>query len=196
MKRIGITGGIGSGKSIVCKVFEMLGVPVFYADDEAKKLYYADEVKGILIQKYGAEIYLPDGKINREKLAEIIFSKLEELKFINSLIHPLVAKVYAQWCEKYKHLPYTLKEAAILFESGLYKEMDKVITVSAPKEIRIKRITKRDYFSRQQIEERMNNQWTEEERLAKADFVIYNDDEHLVLAQIIDLHQKLINKEL
>lgn len=196
MKRIGITGGIGSGKSIICKVFELLGVPVFYADDEAKKLYHHNEVKANLVDKYGKEIYTTEGKLNREKLAQIIFSKPEELKYINSLIHPLVAVVYNQWCEKYKHLPYTLKEAAILFESGAYKEIDRVITVSAPKEIRIKRIMKRDNLTRAQIEERMNNQWTEEERLAKADFVIYNDEEHLVLAQIIDLHQKLINKEL
>lgn len=196
MKRIGITGGIGSGKSIICKVFEMLGVPVFYADNEAKKMYYHKNVKAILFEKYGNEIYTTDEKLNREKLAQIIFSNPEELKFINSLIHPLVAEVYKQWCEKHKNLPYTIKEAAILFESGAYKEMDKVITVSAPKEIRIKRIIKRDNLTRAQIEERMNNQWTEEERLAKADFVIYNDEEHLVLAQIIDLHQKLINKEL
>jgi dephospho-CoA kinase len=196
MKRIGITGGIGSGKSIICKVFELLGVPVFYADDEAKKLYYHEDVKATLVEKYGKEIYTSDGKLNREKLAQIIFSNSEELKFINSLIHPLVAEVYKQWCEKYKHLPFTLKEAAILFESGSYKEMDKVITVSAPKEIRIKRIMKRDNLLRAQIEERMKNQWTEEERLAKADFVIYNNDEQLVLPQIIELHQKLISNEM
>lgn len=196
MKRIGITGGIGSGKSIICKVFELLGVPVFYADDEAKKMYYHDDVKATLVEKYGNEIYTIDGKLNREKLAQIIFSNPEELKFINSLIHPLVAEVYKQWCEKFKHLPYTLKEAAILFESGAYKEMDKVITVSAPKDVRIKRIMKRDNSTRAQIEERINNQWSEEQRLAKADFVIYNNDEQLVLPQIIELHQKLMFKEI
>lgn len=196
MKRIGITGGIGSGKSIICKVFELLGVPVFYADEEAKKLYYNNDVKATLVEKYGNEIYTIDGKLNREKLAQIIFSNPEELKFINSLIHPLVAEVYKQWCEKFKHLPYTLKEAAILFESGAYKEMDKVITVSAPKDVRIKRIMKRDNSTRAQIEERINNQWSEEQRLAKADFVIYNNDEQLVLPQIIELHQKLMFKEI
>lgn len=196
MKRIGITGGIGSGKSIICKVFELLGVPVFYADEEAKKLYYHNDVKATLVEKYGNEIYTIDGKLNREKLAQIIFSNPEELKFINSLIHPLVAEVYKQWCEKFKHLPYTLKEAAILFESDAYKEMDKVITVSAPKEIRINRILKRDNLTRAQIEERINNQWTEEERLARADFVIYNNDEQLVLPQIVELHQKLMFKEI
>ncbi|MFN4234959.1 MAG: dephospho-CoA kinase [Bacteroidia bacterium] len=196
MKRIGITGGIGSGKSIVCKVFELLGVPVFYADAEAKKLYFDDDVKETLINKYGKHIYLSDYELNKEKLAEIIFNNPDELKFINKLIHPKVAQVYMQWCEKYKHLPYTLKEAAILFESGAYKEMDKIIAVSAPKEIRIKRIIKRDNFSRSQIEERMKNQWTEEQRLAHADFIIYNDDEQLVLPQIIQLHLKLTNNEI
>ncbi len=195
MKRIGITGGIGSGKTIICKVFELLGVPVFYADDEAKKLYYHKDVKDTIIKKYGNEIYTAEGKLNREYLAQIIFSNPQELKFVNSLIHPLVGEAYMQWCEKYKYLPYTLKEAAILFESSAYKEMDKVITVSAPKEIRINRIMKRDNLTRAQIEERMNNQWTEEERLAKADFVIYNNDEQLVLPQIIELHQILILKE-
>mgnify|MGYP005846918165 CR=1 FL=1 len=196
MKRIGITGGIGSGKSIVCKVFELLGVPVFYADDEAKKLYFEKEVKDILIKKYGDNIYKSIHELNKEKLAQIIFNNPDELKFINSLIHPMVANVYKQWCNTYKHLPYTLKEAAILFESGAYKEMDSVILVSAPKEIRAKRIIKRDNFSRLQIEERMKNQWTEEERIAQADFIIYNDDEQLVLPQIFELHLKLTNSEI
>lgn len=194
MKRIGITGGIGSGKSIVCKVFELLGVPVFNADDEAKKLYFVKEVQDTLIEKYGKDIYLSAHQLNKEKLAEIIFNNPEELKFINALIHPMVALVYKQWCNTYKHLPYTLKEAAILFESGAYKEMDKVITVSAPKEIRIKRIMKRDNFSRTQVEERLLNQWSEEERRAKADFILYNDDNQLVLPQVIDLHNTLIAK--
>jgi dephospho-CoA kinase len=196
MKRIGITGGIGCGKSIVCKVFQLLGVPVFYADDEAKKLYYTEEIKEVLIKKYGSQIYSSDKQLNKAMLASIIFSNPDELQFINSLIHPRVAKVYEQWCAEHKHLPYTLKEAAILFESGAYKEMDSVITVSAPKELRIKRIIKRDNLSRQQIEERINNQWTEEERIKHSDFVIYNDDKSLVLPQIVDLHNKLINKEL
>jgi dephospho-CoA kinase len=193
VKRIGITGGIGSGKSIVCKVFELLGVPVFYADIEAKKIYDDEYVKTVLINKYGFEIYLPDGKLNREKLSKIIFSNQDELKYINSLIHPLVAKAYSEWCEKHKHFPYTLKEAAILFESGSYKEMDKVITVSAPVELRINRVMKRDNLSRMQIEERIKNQWTEEERIKHANFFIYNDDEHLVIPQIVDLHKKLMN---
>jgi dephospho-CoA kinase len=193
MKRIGITGGIGCGKSIVCKVFEIMGVPVFYADDEAKKLYYTDEVKKELIEKYGDEIYLSAQQLNKEKLAAIIFNNPDELKFVNSLIHPLVAKVYAQWCDKHKHIAYTLKEAAILFESGAYKEMDKVIVVSAPKEIRIKRIMKRDNINSHQIEERMKNQWTEAERIAKADFVIVNDDKQFVIPQITGVHNKMIN---
>jgi dephospho-CoA kinase len=193
VKRIGITGGIGSGKSIVCKVFELLGVPIFYADNEAKKIYDDEHVKAILINRYGHEIYLPDGKLNKEKLSKIIFSNQDELKYINSLIHPLVAKAYSEWCEKHKHFPYTLKEAAILFESGAYKELDKVITVSAPVELRINRVMKRDNLSRMQIEERINNQWTEEERIKHADFVIYNNDEHLVIPQILDLHKKLMD---
>lgn len=193
MKRIGITGGIGSGKSIVCKVFELLGVPIFYADNEAKKIYDDEKVKTLLINKYGFEIYLPDGKLNKEKLSKIIFSNQDELKYINSLIHPLVAKAYSEWCEKHKHIPYTLKEAAILFESGAYKELDKVITVSAPVELRINRVMKRDNLTRIQILERMKHQWEEEKRIKYANFVIYNDDEHLVIPQILDLHKKLMD---
>jgi dephospho-CoA kinase len=193
VKRIGITGGIGSGKSIVCKVFELLGVPIFYADNEAKKIYDDEKVKTLLINKYGFEIYLPDGKLNKEKLSKIIFSNQDELKYINSLIHPLVAKAYSEWCEKHKHIPYTLKEAAILFESGAYKELDKVITVSAPVELRINRVMKRDNLTRIQILERMKHQWEEEKRIKYANFVIYNDDEHLVIPQILDLHKKLMD---
>jgi dephospho-CoA kinase len=193
VKRIGITGGIGSGKSIVCKVFELLGVPIFYADNEAKKIYDDEKVKTLLINKYGLEIYLSDGKLNREKLSKIIFSNQDELKYINSLIHPLVVKAYSEWCEKYKHFPYTLKEAAILFESGSYKEMDKVITVSAPVELRINRVIKRDNLARIQILERIKHQWEEDKRIKYANFVIYNDDEHLVIPQIVDLHKKLMD---
>lgn len=193
MKRIGITGGIGSGKSIVCKVFELLGVPIFYADNEAKKIYDDEKVKTLLINKYGFEIYLPDGKLNKEKLSKIIFSNQDELKYINSLIHPLVAKAYSEWCEKHKHFPYTLKEAAILFESGAYKELDMVITVSAPVELRINRVMKRDNLTRIQILERIKHQWEEEKRIKYANFVIYNDDEHLVIPQILDLHKKLMD---
>jgi dephospho-CoA kinase len=192
VKRIGITGGIGSGKSIVCKVFELLGVPIFYADIEAKKIYDDEYVKTLLINKYGHEIYLPDGKLNREKLSKIIFSNQDELKYINSLIHPLVAKAYSEWCERHKNFPYTLKEAAILFESSSYKELDKVITVSAPLELRINRVIKRDNLTRIQILERIKHQWEEDKRIKYADFVIYNDDEHLVIPQIVDLHKKLI----
>jgi dephospho-CoA kinase len=193
VKRIGITGGIGSGKSIVCKVFELLGVPIFYADNEAKKIYDDEKVKTLLINKYGFEIYLPDGKLNKEKLSKIIFSNQDELKYINSLIHPLVAKAYSEWCEKHKHFPYTLKEAAILFESGAYKELDMVITVSAPVELRINRVMKRDNLTRIQILERIKHQWEEEKRIKYANFVIYNDDEHLVIPQILDLHKKLMD---
>jgi dephospho-CoA kinase len=193
VKRIGITGGIGSGKSIVCKVFELLGVPIFYADNEAKKIYDDEKVKTLLINKYGFEIYLPDGKLNKEKLSKIIFSNQDELKYINSLIHPLVAKAYSEWCEKHKHIPYTLKEAAILFESGAYKELDKVITVSAPVELRINRVMKRDNLTRIQILERIKHQWEEEKRIKYANFVIYNDDEHLVIPKILDLHKKLMD---
>jgi dephospho-CoA kinase len=171
----------------------LLGVPIFYADNEAKKIYDDEKVKTLLINKYGFEIYLPDGKLNKEKLSKIIFSNQDELKYINSLIHPLVAKAYSEWCEKHKHIPYTLKEAAILFESGAYKELDKVITVSAPVELRINRVMKRDNLTRIQILERMKHQWEEEKRIKYANFVIYNDDEHLVIPQILDLHKKLMD---
>lgn len=191
MKKIGITGGIGSGKSTVCKIFETFGVPVYYADIEAKKITNNDpEIRRQLISLYGEEIYLPSGTINREKLAGIIFSNKQELKKVNSIIHPVVKKYYRNWVTENKNHKYLLKEAAILFESGSYKEQDLIITVVSPLEKRIERVQKRDGHSRETVLKKIENQMSDEEKIKKSDFVIYNDDKKMLIPQVLELHKK------
>ena len=172
-KIIGLTGGIGSGKSTVAKHIEQMGVPVYIADLEAKKILDTDDAVSEVAEAFGQEI-IENGKVNREKLSQIVFQQPQKLKILNSIIHPKVALHFKNWVDAHSQEPIVIKEAAILFESGSYKDCDKVILVTAPKEIRIQRVIKRDGLSRQAIESRMQNQWSEEEKEALSDFVITN----------------------
>jgi len=191
MLKIGLTGGIGSGKSIVGKAFEMMGVPVYVADVEAKKIMVSDpEVRRLLISRFGDQIYDSNLNINRKLLAEIVFNYSEALKDINSIVHPAVRADFKRWSELYSQSSYVIQESAILFDTGLYRNFDKIITVAAEEEIRIQRVVERDSTSRELIADRMRNQFSESERIAKADFVIYNNTE-LILPQI-----DLINKKI
>jgi dephospho-CoA kinase len=191
MLKIGLTGGIGSGKSIVGKAFEMMGVPVYIADVEAKRLMVSDpEVRRLLITRFGDLIYDSNSNINRKLLAEIVFNNSEALKDINSIVHPAVRADFKRWCEQYSQISYVIQESAILFDTGLYRNFDKIITVAAEEEIRIQRVVERDSISRELITERMRNQLSESERIARADFVIYNSVE-LILPQI-DLIDKQV----
>ncbi len=186
--KIGITGGIGSGKTTVCKIFEVLDIPVYYADIEAKKIVNSDiEIKKSLISLFGKEIYLQNGTINKEKLSNIIFNDKQSLAKVNSIIHPVVRKYYEQWIVDNKHYKWTVKEAAILFESGSYKQVDKIITVVSPLETRIDRIMKRDNTNREIVLKKINNQMSDEEKIKKSDFVIYNNDKTLLLPQILKI---------
>jgi len=190
MIKVGLTGGIGSGKSTVAKVFEILKVPIFYADDIAKLLINNDIKVIKSIKNEFGNIYI-DNKIDSKKLADIIFSKPEKLKIINSIIHPAVRKQYLQWCDKNSTKPYSIMEAAILFESGTYKILDKTITVFTPQNTRIKRVCKRNNTTPEKVIERINNQMADNEKVKLANFVIYNDDNDMVLSQVLKISKIL-----
>jgi dephospho-CoA kinase len=194
MLKVGITGGIGSGKTLVCRVFELLKVPVYYADDEARKLINQHPI----IQKqlkdcFGVEIYLHENALDRKKMAGIVFHDKTALKKLNSIVHPVVRQHFSQWLEQHPNAPYVVQEAAILFESGLYKKLDEVIVVDAPLELRIQRVMQRDQVGREDVLARIQNQMPEKEKMALADFVIHNDGERLLLPQILSVHHRLID---
>lgn len=191
MIKVGITGGIGSGKSTACRVFATLGVPVFYADTTAKQLMNTDpELRENLIRLFGAAVYLPDQTIDRKYLAGIVFNNASLLDELNKAVHPAVRKAFDQWCQK-QDSPYILHEAAILFESGFYKMMDKTIMVYTNENERIDRVMKRDNLSREMVLLRMKNQWKDEEKIKLADFVIGNNDRELIIPQIVEIDQIL-----
>lgn len=193
MIKVGITGGIGSGKTIVCKFFELLNIQVFYADIEAKKIINEDiSLKKQLIENFGENIYQTDGNINKNIFAKIIFSDTEKLELSNSLIHPAVQKSYEKWCAKHSQSKYTLKEAAILFESGNYKQMDYVITVISPLDERIENVMKRDKISKELLLKKINNQLSDDFKIKNADFVIYNQNNKLIIPQVIEIHNFLL----
>jgi dephospho-CoA kinase len=191
MLKIGITGGIGSGKTTVAKLFEALGVPVFYADAETRMLQNTDpELRAALIEAFGTETYLPDGKLNRTFIAEIVFADKTALAKVNSIVHPAVARHFINWCASRMHHHYILKEAAILFESGSDKELDGVITVTAPEEIRIRRVMQRDNISEAEVRKRISNQWPEEEKIKRSKWIINNDGSPLE-PQVHAINQQL-----
>jgi dephospho-CoA kinase len=191
--QIGITGGIGSGKSLVCKIFQCLGVPVYDADSRAKVLMTTD---GILIEQikkeFGNLSYNTDGTLNRKHIGEAAFGNPEKLKALDAMVHPRVAINYAQWAGEQNH-PYVIKEAALLFEAGSYKSLDKIIVVSAPEHLRVKRVMSRDpHRSEQMVKDIIMNQMPDSEKIAKADFVVMNDESQLVIPQVLQLHQKFL----
>jgi dephospho-CoA kinase len=193
MKRIGLTGGIGSGKSTVAEIFHHFGVPVFNSDNAARKLQDEDEqVKKQITGIFGNEIY-DEGKLNRKKVAEIVFKDSKKLEALNSIVHPAVAKAFEKFCEENKSAKYILKEAAILFEIGADKVLDGMIVVTAPDELRLERVSKRDGISKEQILLRMNSQLSQEEKIKKADFVIVNDGKEMLIPQVVKVDQQLRN---
>jgi len=192
MLTVGITGGIGSGKSTICRIFEVMEVPVFYADAEARRLQNEDpNVRSSMISLFGNEVYNDDG-LNRKFVAELVFNNKLLLDQLNKIIHPATLIAFEKWKQNYSSNHYVIKEAAILFESKSNIGLDKIIVVSALEELRIERIIKRDNISREQIISRMNNQLTEEERIAKADFVIVNDEKSAIIPQVLAVHEKLL----
>jgi dephospho-CoA kinase len=194
MLHIGLTGNIGSGKTVVASIFSTLGVPVFHADLEARKLYNLDIVKDKIRNLFGDGVFSPSGDILRPRLAGIVFSNKDMLDHLNEIIHPAVRQNYLDWCGQFPEKPYSLYEAAILFESGHYKAMDKVICVTAPEELRIRRVMERDGISRNETENRIANQWQEEQKIALADFVIRNDGSEPVIGQVLEVHRRIVGK--
>ena len=187
---IGITGGIGSGKSTVCRIFQHLGYAVYSADDRAKAVMHSSAPLIVQIKDlFGEKAYFSDGTLNRKWIGSQVFSDKKKLQALNALVHPAVHQDFHNWVESL--LPsysksFVLYEAAILFESGGRDRVDGVMTVFAPKSLRIQRVVSRDGVSREQVIERMDNQWPDHKKLALADFVIYNDGTHMLIPQVID----------
>jgi len=192
MLNIGLTGNIGSGKTFVSRLFSELGIPVFHADTEAKKLLEDEGIRQRIREIFGDEVLSASGEVIRTKLAEIVFSDKEKLDRLNSIIHPEVRRNYGEWCRLLHNVPYNLYEAAILYESGHYLEMDRVICVVAPKEVRIRRVIDRDDVTREEVIRRMANQWPEERKAAMADFVIINDGIEQPELQVREVHRRLM----
>jgi dephospho-CoA kinase len=190
---LGITGGIGSGKTTVCQLLELMGIPVFYADAEARHIVDNDEIVRKSIESlFGNDVYI-NQRLNRKVVADKVFKNKQLLANLNAIVHPAVANRFLQWSVKYSNLPIVAKEAAILFESGAYKSVHKTILVLAPVELRISRVMKRDGLTRQQVSERLNNQWTDEQKMALADFVVHCDEKQLAIPQIINILQQIKN---
>jgi dephospho-CoA kinase len=190
--QVGITGGIGSGKSLVCKIFGLLGVPVYDADSHAKGLMTTD---GILIsqikKEFGDLSYHPDGSLNRAWLGEHVFLSEEKLQKLNSFVHPRVAADYENWLRGHSQDPYVVKEAALLYESGSYSVLDKIIVVSAPEALRRKRVLHRDaHRTVEQFQGIVEKQMPEDEKLKRADYIIVNDDTTMVIPQVLKLHSE------
>ncbi len=191
MLRVGLTGGIGSGKSTVAKIFEVLGIPVYYADDASKKLMNDDEeLKEKIRVHFGKDAYT-NGLLNRAYLSSIVFNNPEKLALLNSIVHPATIKDAAEWMQK-QTTPYTIKEAALIFESGSQENLDKVIGVFAPAAVRINRVMQRDNVTREEVISRMNKQINEEIKMRLCDYVVSNDEQELLIPQVLKLHEILL----
>jgi dephospho-CoA kinase len=189
--KVGLTGGIGSGKSTVAKLFEILGVPVYYADAASKRLYHTNkELMASLKEHFGADIYTED-QLNRQKLAQLVFNDPAKLELLNRLVHPPTIKDAEDWMAR-QTAPYVIKEAALLFESGSASGLDYIMGVYAPVHLRIKRTMDRDGVSREEVQARMNRQIDEDIKMRLCDFVIRNNEQELVIPQVVQLHRQLL----
>ncbi len=192
MIRVGLTGGIGSGKSTVARIFQVLGVPVFVADDAGRDILAYDlDVRKAVTDRFGAGTY-PNGVVDRKALGGIVFNDADALKDLNAIVHPAVRAAFRKWALEQKS-DYVVMEAAILAESEGYKAFDRLIVVTAPEDLRIQRVMARDNVDANAVQARMRNQVSEDVRLRIADFVVRNDDTQLVIPQVLSIHQELIN---
>ena len=193
MIRVGLTGGIGSGKTTVAKVFEVLGIAVYYADDAAKRLMNSDErLRESIIAAFGAQSYR-NNQLDRGYLASQVFGDKKKLEQLNALTHPATISDANEWMQQ-QSSPYIIKEAALIFESGSNLHLDKVIGVSSPVEMRINRVMERDHIPREDVLARINRQMNEEEKLSRCDFIIYNDERRSIIGQVLHLHQTLLSQ--
>ncbi len=194
MQIIGITGGIGSGKSTICKIFSLLGIPIFDSDTETKELYNTDaELKSKIIHFFGAESYTNAG-FNKPYIAGIVFKDTEKIKTLNAIVHPFVQKRTEEWMAQHTNQKYVLKESAILIESGAYKKVNKILYIQAPIELRIQRVMQRSNFTEADVRKRIQLQMPEEEKIKLADYIIYNNEKELLIPQVLALHMLFSNK--
>jgi dephospho-CoA kinase len=193
--KIGVTGGIGSGKSTVCQIFKQLDVPIYFADMRAKALMMEDpELKKQIRKAFGWDAYDEKDQLNRSYLAKIVFNNSEKLNILNSLVHPCVFEDYRQWVGEQTAYPYSIKEAALMFETESFKELDKIIVVTAPINTRIERVVQRDNVKNDDVLKRMENQMSDRERIAKADYVLKNDGKSSLISQVLELHREFLSK--
>jgi len=191
---IGLTGGIGAGKTVVAKIFEFLRVPVFNSDTEAKRILSVNKnVRKKVIELFGSEAY-SELEPNRKYIADRIFSDDEMREKLNAIIHPAVGEAFKLWAQEHSDCPYVLKEAAIIFETGGERKLDGVVIVTAPKAVQIDRVMKRDKVSENQVRDRIAAQWTEEEKLKKSDYHIVNDGKTAVIPQVLAIHSELLQR--
>lgn len=191
---IGITGGIGSGKTLICRIFSVLGIAVYDADREAKELMNKDAgLRASLIKHFGPQVYNEAGELDRAFLSASVFQDAAKLDLLNGIVHPVVIQAGIDWMNRQTG-SYSVKEAALLFESGSYQANDYNILVFAPVEERIRRVMARDGMSRQQVQDRINNQMPEDEKMKLADFVIYNDGVQAVIPQVLVLHERFVKE--
>lgn len=189
--RIGLTGGIGSGKSTVARVFEVLGIPVYYADEAAKHLMNNDsQLREELIRHFGPATF-EQGTLNRRHLSQLVFNNPEKLELLNSLVHPATIRDGERWMKE-QTTPYAIKEAALIFESGSQSHLDYVIGVQAPDALRIHRTIQRDHITREEVIARMSRQIKQVIKMRLCDFVIVNDEQQAVIPQVLQLHEELL----
>jgi dephospho-CoA kinase len=196
MLKIGVTGGIGVGKSIVCRMFAVLGIPIYDADTRAKWVMRYDEpLKQELTDAFGTDSYTADGELNRAYLAKTAFHDPQKLALLNSIVHPHVANDFIDWAAANSSAPYLVKEAALMYESESWRQMDEIIAVFAPMDVRIKRLLQRDtHRTQQDIEAIIGKQLKEEEKMARAQHVVYNDDKQLLIPQVLKLHEQFLSR--
>ena len=191
--RVGLTGNMGSGKSYVCRVFESIGIPVYYADTEAARIMTCPETIAEVSHVFGRGILSENGLIDRKKLASVVFNDAKKLNRLNALIHPRVREDSERWhiAQRKAGSPYTIQEAAVLFESGHFEHFDCIIVVVADQETRIKRVIQRDGISREQVMQRMQHQLSQDEKISRADFVIHNQGNELLIPRVLDIDAQL-----
>lgn len=190
MKRIGITGNIGSGKSLVCKIFNHLGINTFFSDEETKKLYLLTDIKEQILNYFNDEVYFKDGSLNKKLLSYHLFRNHKALQFIEEILYPKLNATFDKWCER-QTTNYVLFESAILFEKKFSDQFEKIIFVSAPEDIRLQRTMLRDRCNEENVRARMRLQWDEDTKKAESDFIIFNDGDKMLIPQVLEIHKIL-----